>query len=177
MKCKMTNIFQNAFSGVQHVIIQITEGDIMPLWDEYGDRELEISLSIPKKKRSKDANAYFWSLLKQLSEKLNTPQMVLYRHYIREVGESEILSMPVKAVAPFERAWTKDHKGRFCEVLESNDRLAFMQVFYGSSDFDSKTMGILIDLLVADCKEQGIDTDTPAERERLLKEWELRYGT
>ena len=176
MKGRLEDLTVNAFNGMQKLVLHITEGDARGLFDEYGDRELEISLSIPKKKRSKDANAYFWSLLKQLSEKLNTPQMELYRHYIREVGESEILSMPVKAVAPFERAWTKDHAGRFCEVLESNDRLAFMQVFYGSSDFDSKTMGILIDLLVTDCKEQGIDTDTPAERQRLLEEWWKRYA-
>ena len=44
-------------------------------------------------------------------------------------------------------------------------------LYYGSSCYDTKQMSRLIDLVVEDCKEQGIDTATPAEIALLKEEW------
>ena len=45
-------------------------------------------------------------------------------------------------------------------------------LYDGSSTFDSRTMARLIDLIVQDCKEQGIETLEDTELERLVEEWE-----
>ena len=179
MRCRLDDLAIDAFSQSQKLTVRITSGDARPFFDAYGlDRELEISLSVPKMKRSKDANAYFWELLGQLSVKLRIPRMELYRHYIREIGQSEMMSMPIKAIEPFRRAWEKDHEGRFVEVIEKDERMnhAYLQVFYGSSDFDTGTFSMLIDMVIEDCKENGIETATPSEREQLMKEWARRYA-
>lgn len=43
-----------------------------------------------------------------------------------------------------------------------------VQVFYGSSVYTRGEMARLIDAVVADCKEQGIDTRTPEELAKML---------
>lgn len=43
--------------------------------------------------------------------------------------------------------------------------------YYGSSTYDTKQMARLIDLVVEDCKQQGIETLTPEELERMALEW------
>lgn len=43
--------------------------------------------------------------------------------------------------------------------------------YYSSSVYDARQMSCLIDTLVADCKEQGIETATPLELLRLKEEW------
>lgn len=43
--------------------------------------------------------------------------------------------------------------------------------YYGSSTYDTKQMARLIDLVVEDCKQQGIETLPPEELERMALEW------
>jgi hypothetical protein len=43
--------------------------------------------------------------------------------------------------------------------------------YYGSSGYDTKQMSILIDGLVADAQELGIDTMTPTELAKLKTLW------
>ena len=44
--------------------------------------------------------------------------------------------------------------------------------FYGSSTYDTAQMPRLIDLLIGECREQGIETKRPAELAALMEEWE-----
>lgn len=43
--------------------------------------------------------------------------------------------------------------------------------YYGSSVYDKAQMARLIDIVVDECKEQGIETMTPEELARLTEEW------
>ena len=47
-----------------------------------------------------------------------------------------------------------------------------LQVYYGSSTFDTKEMSVFIDGIVRECKELGIETMTPAELERMKSQWQ-----
>jgi hypothetical protein len=44
-------------------------------------------------------------------------------------------------------------------------------VYYGSSEYDTAQMSRLIDRIVEDCKEQGIETMPQAELDSLLTQW------
>ena len=46
--------------------------------------------------------------------------------------------------------------------------------YYGSSEYDTAQMSRLIELIIAECREQGIETKTPAELAALMEEWEKR---
>jgi archaellum component FlaG (FlaF/FlaG flagellin family) len=46
-----------------------------------------------------------------------------------------------------------------------------MQVFFGSSTFDTKSMSVFIDGIVSECKELGIETLPPDELERMKAAW------
>ena len=45
-------------------------------------------------------------------------------------------------------------------------------LYYGSSEYDTRQMSRLINLIVEDCKIQGIETMTPDELSALLDRWE-----
>ena len=46
----------------------------------------------------------------------------------------------------------------------------------GSSDYDTKEMSRLIDGLVSECKEAGIETLPPEEIERMMESYEKHYS-
>ncbi len=47
-------------------------------------------------------------------------------------------------------------------------------LYYGSSTYDTKQMSSLIDQLIFDAKELGIETATPQELARYKEEWAHR---
>lgn len=132
-------------------------------------------ITVRQRKRSLDANAYAWTLIGQLAAKLRTTPLEVYRHYIPDVAEnSDYVLIREDAIGDFEEAWSRGHLGRMIEDMGPSKAYKgchTIRCYYGSSDYDAEQMGRLIDLIVADCKVQGIDTLTERERSLLVEKW------
>ena len=50
-----------------------------------------------KNRRSLDSNSYCWLLIGKLSEVLGKPREEIYRHYIREIGVSDVVCIKSEA--------------------------------------------------------------------------------
>lgn len=137
------------------------------------DKEYVILIKEHKQKRSLNANAYFWKLCGDLSAVTRVPMKEIYRSYIKEIGGNfDIICIQDKALDHFRRIWEEGHIGRFTEIADSKlQGCTNVVVYYGSSDYDTACMSRLIDMLVEDCKEQGIPTYNQEELEKLYQEW------
>lgn len=124
-------------------------------------------------RRSLDANAYCWALLDKLSAKLGRPKIELYREQIPNVGGNcTVVTIPKAEAAALRKGWERGHLGWVSEEMECQYPGFTTALFYtGSSDYDSAQMSRLIDLVVEECKAQGIETATPQELARLKEEW------
>lgn len=148
--------------------------ELMKVADLHIDQDAEYDIEIKKRRqgRSLNANAYFWTLCAKLARKLNQNQTDIYRKLIFEVGVFDEILMKNEAVESFKRLWEKDHIGRFCiERGNWKERFTILHCYKGSSDFDTKKMAQLIDSIVAECKEQNIETLTPNELAELKASW------
>lgn len=135
-------------------------------------KELSVEIKPYRARRSLDANAYCWVLCQKLSEKLNCTKEDVYKEAIRKAGQFDFIAVTDKATEQFIKAWQSKGLGWYAEALESKiGGCKKVMVYYGSSVYDSKEMAHLIDYIVSECKEQGIETLPPWEVERLKKEW------
>lgn len=123
--------------------------------------------------RSLDANAYFWVLLDKLAEVTREPKTELYRSYVREIGGNNyVVCAKDEYVDLLRKGWEREGLGWITDTLPSKlDGCTKIIFYYGSSTYDTSQMSRLIEMAVADCKEQGIETLTPAELARLTSEW------
>ncbi len=139
-----------------------------------GEKEYVIEVKEKKKKRSLDANAYFWALTDELAKKLNKPKTDIYREYIKEIGGvSDTLCMLNKAVDKFCERWASMGIGYQTDRIESKlEGCTNVIAYYGSSTYDTAQMSRLIDMAVQDCKQFGIPTYDREELDRLVKKWE-----
>lgn len=131
----------------------------------------ELTLSPKKKPRSLDANAYYWTLLDKLAHVLRTSKdelhaIILDRYgLLREREDGSITTFTIrsdidpKEVTPYARALKHGEK--------NGKSFTIYGVLKGSSEMDSKEFSALLDGLISECKEQNIETMTPAELERL----------
>ncbi|MEG2120287.1 MAG: hypothetical protein RRY53_08000 [Pseudoflavonifractor sp.] len=128
-----------------------------------------------KTRRSLDANSYFWVLAGKLGAALGISPDDLYRHYIPDVADNYVI-IPVRddMLTQWDKIWCGGHAGRMTrEIGPCRNVKGYTNVrcFMGSSDYDTKQMARLIDLIVADCKEQGVETMTPQQLDALKERW------
>ena len=137
------------------------------------DKKYVIEVKQYKNKRSLDANAYCWVLINKLSEKTNISVTEIYRHAIKDIGGVSITScLKSEAVPMFKKAWASHGMGWQVETFPSKiEGCTNVTAYYGSSVYDTVQMSRLIDSIVAECQEQGIETMTPNDLEGLKAQW------
>ena len=137
------------------------------------DREYILTVKEYREKRSLNANAYAWTLLDKLAERLSMAKTEIYRAYVKEIGGNNYLVCCInEAVDDLCRDWTSKGIGWVAECEDSKlEGCTNVRLYYGSSQYDTAQMSRLINLIVEDCKTYGIETLTPEEIERLNAEW------
>lgn len=153
-------------------ITLLLESTDMSILEQLNGLKLNIELSRWYKKRSLDANNYAWTLLGRLQEVLNIPKEEIYRSMIKDIGDYEVIPIKNEAVDKFQRAWRKNGLGWITDTTKSKlEGYTNVIAYYGSSSYDTKSMARLIDLIIQECKEQGIETMPEDELNSLIGMW------
>lgn len=165
-----------SFTAKGNPIITLELNERIPalkMVDELHDEKLTIKIGKFKKKRSLDANAYCWTLISKLAEKLNIPTTDIYRSAIREIGgNSDTVCIQDKAVQSLRDGWERNGLGWQTETIPSKiEGCTNVILYYGSSTYDTAQMSRLINSIVEDCKLQGIETKSREELDSLLSQW------
>lgn len=145
---------------------------------KYEGKPVTIEVKHKREGRSLDANAYCWVLCDKIAgvKGLRVKKMDVYRQAIRDYGVSSMVLLKKEAIPKFIQDWENEsgRYGKFADVMGSSPSAPgymWVKVYYGSSDYDTHEMSILIDGLVADAQDLGIDTMTPAEIEHMKNLW------
>ena len=165
-------------AGGEWVVSFITRENPNKLFNDLKDADVDVQIKKHNPKRSKDANAMCWAMCHDIGKALRPPlpKEEVYRKAIREVGEYEPLPIREDAVETFQRRWAAKGTGWFAEVIDDSKLPGYKLVFayYGSSTYDSATMGRLIDFLVDDARQMGLSIPASKEQEEALKAWGAR---
>ena len=130
---------------------------------------LNEEIEVKRKKRSKNSNSYFWELLQQLCLEMNLDVIQEYKKRVKELGIFKQWELDTINVPTFEKIWQDRGIAWFTEKVEEIGNKTIINAYYGSSSYNSKQMSKLIDNLVQDCKQIGIQTLDELELEELIK--------
>ena len=138
----------------------ITSKSVLRAFDSLQDKPLTVTIKEFRQKRSLSQNSYLWVLLDKLAEKVNRSKEDIYRIFVKDYGVFEILPIRNDAVERFKTNWSKNGLGWFTEDLGESKLNGYTKLiaYYGSSTYNSKEMARLIDAVIQDCEEQGIQT-------------------
>lgn len=146
------------------ILSEFIQEDTKILTVQIGKNE---ELYTKKKKRSKDQNAYFWELLQQLCEEMNLNVIEEYKKRVKELGICRQWQIDNENVATFNKMWCDRGIAWFTEKVEEDGNKTIINAYYGSSSYSTKQMSRLLDNLIQDCKEVGIQTLDEVELESL----------
>lgn len=158
--------------GRQRVTISIV-GDFREQFDALKDSDINVEIKKYHRRRSLDANAYAWVLIDKLAEAMKLTKEEVYREAVLNIGGvSQVVCVQDNAVEKLREGWHRQGIGWQTDTMPSKiPGCTNVLLYYGSSMYDTKQMSSLIDLLVMECKELGIETATPAELALLKEGW------
>lgn len=134
------------------------------------NRDKKYEVKEYSEKRGLKANSYYWELVNQLANVLRISKEALYFLLLQRYGQSEIVSVLAEInVKPYFKYYSEAG-----ESVLNGKTFKHYKVYKGSSEMNRQEMSILIDGLVSECKEQNIETKTPAEIKSLLESWDKK---
>ena len=180
---KVAGITMDFMTGKYNISFQADSAEaVTSQFDGIKDAEkLTITAVKFRQKRSLDANAYYWQLITKLAEAMHVSKGCMHNMILRKYGQREYiegklvtLSLPDtdKAEKTALEAETY-HIGPTSQVRKGKDGTMYRTyvMYRGSHDYDTREMSELINGLVSECKESGIETLTPAELAEMMKAW------
>lgn len=173
MECtgKIQNISTDWQTGKFNVTFSLNESysinEIAKLQD---CEKVAIKMTKHRNRRSLDSNAYAWVLMQKIAEAINSDRWSVYLEMLQKYSrEFTFVICKENAIDKLKELYrTTIDLG---EVNVNGTEGHQMQVFFGSSTFDSKAMSVFIDGIVSECKELGIETLPPDELARMNAEW------
>ena len=148
------------------ILSEFIQGDTKILTIQIGKNE---EIEVKRKKRSKNSNALFWEYLQKLCEELNLDVIQEYRKRVKELGIFKQWELNTEDVPTFIKVWEDRGIAWFTEIVEEIGSKTIINAYYGSSSYNSKQFSKLLDNLVQDCKEVGIQTLDDLEIEELIR--------
>ena len=131
------------------------------------ENKLNVELKKYRQKRSLNSNNYAWELITQIANIIRSSKEEVYLEMLKRYGQSQMISVLAeidvsKFLKYYEEAGESTLNGKIFKHYK---------VYVGSSEMDTKEMSILVDGIVSEAKELGIETIPPAELESLKRSW------
>lgn len=116
-----------------------------------------------KEKRSLNANSYFYVLQNKLAQVLKTSNEELHFELLKKYSDVTLITLPesseIKGIIKYYDIYKKGEiKGMPVTIYRA---------YRPSSEMDTRQFSRLLDGIISECKEVGIETMTPEEIRRL----------
>ena len=161
------------------------DSDVSAAIDKIKDKLLRITVKLWRDKRSLDANSYYWVLLSRLAEAVGISKPRAHNLMLRKYGQNLVIDSQIAFLVIPDTEEAEEtaleaesfHIRPTSQVKQGKDGKMYRTypVLAGSSTYDTKEMSELINGLVSECKEQGIETLTPDELARMMKDYEENH--
>ena len=181
MECtgRITGIAKDYISGKWTLTLQIDE-DIRGEYEELRSVNLlNVIIKKFRKKRSLDANAYYWVLVSKLSEKLRTSKEEMHNMLLFQYGQIDrdedgnAIIFSLRSDIDISKRYDL-HAKPIGKGYVGEKEFIHYALLKGSHLYDTKEMSVLIDGVVGEAKEQGIETMTPDDLKRMKEAWNAK---
>lgn len=150
--------------------------------------KLEVGIRKYSPKRSLNANAYFHKLIGLLAQKLNVSTAYLKNYYINQTdcyqwSEDGTIVLSQWIPTKFDDITMEYEKLHLKPTAETtflingkggNEEVRRYIVMRGTHTYTRSEMAFLIQIVVTDCKEQNIPTETKEMVEKMLERWGVK---
>ena len=168
----LNNIYKDYKSNKYQAVFELDNADSLSDLNGLKDALLDLKVEKHRKKRSLDANAYLWSCLNDIAIALNTDKWSVYLQMLKRYGKFTYIVVKQAAVEAMKQQW------RECEVVGEivigGEKAVQMLCYFGSSTYNSKEFSDLLNGVVSEMEEMGLQPPPTREIVQALKALERK---
>jgi hypothetical protein len=171
---KIQNITKDWQSGQFQITFTMNEASaINAVNDIQSCEKLSIRAVRFREKRSLDANALLWVCLGKMADALRADKWDLYLQMLKRYGKYTHICVKPHVVEAVKAQWRECEE--IGEVNINGQKAVQMLCYFGSSTYDTKEFSRLLEGVISEMQEMGLETPASAEMQRALEQWEKMY--
>ena len=138
--------------------------------------KLAIEIEEYKEIRSINANKTLWLCLSRIAQAMNPPvdKWEVYLQMLKRYGKFTYICVKPNVVDAVKAQWRESEV--IGEIEINGQKAVQMLCYFGSSLMNTKEFSVLLDGVISEMKEMGLQTPTPEEFRRVIEEWERQHG-
>ncbi len=134
----------------------------------------DIDIRPHRKKRTLDANALLWACIGDIAKALAADKWKIYLKMLRRYGKYTYVIIKPNVVEAMKRQW------RECEEVGEIDihgtKAVQMLCYFGSSTYDTKEFSDLLNGVIGEMYEIGLQLPPPRSVQKGLELWEKHHS-
>lgn len=131
--------------------------------------KLSIEIKKYRKKRSLDANGLLWHCIGEIASVLRTDKWDIYLQMLKRYGKYTYICVKPAVVEAVKANWRESEV--IGEIDINGTKAVQMLCYFGSSTYDSKEFSILLDGVISEMRELGIQPPPTEDMKRALEQW------
>ena len=156
-------------SGKGRLTIDLEE-DFRPQYERFHDSDIDITIKEYSDPRTLKANAYLWKLITEIGNRLRMSKEDVYLDMLKAYGQGGMVSIKEKWAKQFERS---NKYQQFLGESELNGEIFKHYKFWvGSHEYSKYEFSILLDGVIQEAKQLGIEVRPQEEIDSMLNELE-----
>lgn len=169
MKARLRDLSVNYENG--NAIASFELESLPEIIEKYRGKELEIKISQYFRRRSLNANAYYWVLCNQLAGARGMTNTEMHNFLLAEYGKFDGLEIAMRP----DIDWMKLNDIHLRPTKRKEGSYDVYQVIKGSHEYDTEEMSKLIDGVIREANGEGIETITPQEKEWMMQKYDKAW--
>lgn len=167
-KGKLVGVSRDFITKKLNITFETAE-DVLTEIDNIKDLELSIEAKKYRKHRSLDANGLLWSCLGEIAVVLGTDKWSVYLKMLKRYGKYTYILAKPNAVEAMKQQWRESEV--IGEIEVNGQKSVQMLVYFGSSTYDTKEFSVLLDGVVSEMRELGLQPPPSKEMRLILEKW------
>ncbi len=136
-------------------------------------KDLDIKAVQHREKRSLDANGLLWHCLQEIAVALKTDKWSVYLMMLKRYGKFTYVVVKPNVVEAMKSQW---RESEVVGEIDINGKKGMqMLCYFGSSTYNTKEFSVLLDGVISEMKEIGLQPPTTQDMRRALEEYEKHY--
>lgn len=171
MKAEFKGKDLNIFGNMLQIKLPLSELSSLTSINDDRNAEKVYAMEIKRKskKRSLDANAFLWSVLADMADKLHTTKDELYLEMLSRYGVFTYVIVKPSVVERVKHEWRTVRE--LGEVTVNGQTGIQLQCYFGSSTYNSKEFSVLLNGVLDEAREMGLEYISEADKNLMLQEW------
>lgn len=165
---KIHNFTKDIFTRKQILSLEV-EGDCSELIEKLKDERISIEIKKYRKKRSLDANGLLWACIGDIAKAINADKWDVYLTMLKRYGVYTYGVFKESKIEQVKKMWRETEV--VGEVNVNGEKGIQMLLYFGSSTYDTAEFSRLLDGVISEMKEMGLQVPASKETQALLEAW------